>query len=37
MNAEALARSRERLESLIAGAIIAATTLTAVVMPLLLA
>jgi hypothetical protein len=36
MNAQALAQSRERLEALIAGAIIFATTLTTVVGPLLL-
>jgi hypothetical protein len=37
MNAQVLARSRERLDSLISGAIIIATTVTAVVVPLLLA
>jgi hypothetical protein len=37
MNAQVLARSRERLEALIAGAIIVATTVTAVVVPRLLA
>jgi hypothetical protein len=36
MNAEALARSRERLDELTTRAIIIATALTAIVLPLLL-